>query len=49
VLAGIAVLFIPAMYQPMSALQLAGAALVLAAVVVAQGPGLVRQDVPPAP
>ncbi len=49
VLAGIATLFIPAMYQPMSALQIVGATLVLAAVVVVQGPGLVRQALPPAP
>jgi drug/metabolite transporter (DMT)-like permease len=49
VLAGIATLFIPAMYQPMSLLQVFGASLVLAAVVVVQGPGLVRQAVPPAP
>lgn len=49
VLAGIATLFIPAMYQPMSALQILGAVLVLAAVMVVQGLGLVRQAVPPAP
>lgn len=48
VLAGVATLFIPAMYQSMSVLQLLGAALVLGAVVVVQGPGLVRQGVPPA-
>ena len=47
VLAGVATLFIPAMYQSLSPLQLLGAALVLGAVVVVQGPGLVRQDVPP--
>ena len=49
VLAGIATLFIPSMYQPMSTLQIVGALLVLAAVVVVQGPGLVRHVLPPAP